>query len=268
MNTIPNQECAPIIQPEQDPIEGFKQASLELLAAQLARITYPGYPMLSERYCTQTIDPDYVRIPFGSWDTSTHLGDMLLSPADKERLSYADYNHDSFGRPLHPWLEDMVTRPDIGVVTGKGFYWNWGPNYTADPIITRHDLAEPHVLLIERGDTGQLALPGGFVDAGEDSLVAAIREAKEESFVDLTALNPLVRPIYDGPLADIRVTAHAWPHTFAYHFALPENTPHLPEPNVPYRAGDDANTACWIPVSTVDAHVFGSHKLLIELATQ
>jgi bifunctional NMN adenylyltransferase/nudix hydrolase len=43
-------------------------------------------------------------------------------------------------------------------------------------VIHRYD-----VLLIERKDTGKLALPGGFLEEGETLLGCAFRELKEET---------------------------------------------------------------------------------------
>ena len=62
--------------------------------------------------------------------------------------------------PVHPniHLNDISSLPE-----GRGAFWNWGPNYTADPIVlTTED--RPQVLLIRRQDNNMLALPGGFVD--------------------------------------------------------------------------------------------------------
>lgn len=49
--------------------------------------------------------------------------------------------------------------------------WYEGPNYTADAVVINP--ASKRLLLIQRKDTGQWALPGGFVDEGEIALDAA-----------------------------------------------------------------------------------------------
>ena len=63
--------------------------------------------------------------------------------------------------------------------------WYDGPNYTADSIVISPGLRQ--VLLIQR-ETGEWALPGGFIDQGEDPLVAAIRETREETGVTTRAI--------------------------------------------------------------------------------
>lgn len=59
------------------------------------------------------------------------------------------------------------------LVSGRGLLGRWGPNHAGDPVVTRwakqQDPKKPKVLeiiLITRKDSGELALPGGMVDAG------------------------------------------------------------------------------------------------------
>lgn len=63
--------------------------------------------------------------------------------------------------------------------------WGRGPFYTGDAIIS----CNGHILMIRRdGDcgNGQLALPGGFREPGEDGVENALRECNEEtSLIDL-----------------------------------------------------------------------------------
>ncbi len=279
-----------LMQPNQETYsqEWFKSASLEAFKQALRIMPYPGYPTTRLHG-----SPDTMLLPEGTW----HMPSDSICPTGDEAINLVQNGHrlDMFGRPLHPWLEDMLNDPDIGVVTGKGFYWKWGPNYTVDPIIFRHDLNEPHVLLIERADGTGWALPGGFKDQGETEQEGAKREAWEEAGINLDLLHSRVRRIYEGPLADLRATAHAWPETTAFCFdlsldskfdrrqlagmmadkrwkrtlrsvgrlAFKEKTEQLP-----WKGRDDARSAAWVPVSELDDKLFGSHRLLIELALQ
>jgi len=163
------------------------------------------------------------------------------------------YDVDSEGRPLHPHLDELGPLP-----TGKGAYWGWGPNYTADPIvITTED--RPRVLLIHRNDTGDLALPGGFVDDKElnEPIKASYRELEEETGLALTSSGTLV---YQGIVDDPRTTANAWPETSAYLFNVAEP--------LPVQAGDDAREAGWYFIDELPDNLYGSHAALIQKAIE
>jgi ADP-ribose pyrophosphatase YjhB (NUDIX family) len=58
-------------------------------------------------------------------------------------------------------------------VSGRGLLGRWGPNHAGDPVVTRwakdQDDRKQKVLeivLINRKDNDDLALPGGMVDPG------------------------------------------------------------------------------------------------------
>jgi ADP-ribose pyrophosphatase YjhB (NUDIX family) len=226
-------------------LEIIKTKSLGQLAMQLGRIAYPGYPEHQDRYFSD-MGRDFLE-KGAPWMTED------LSEMDAKHLA------------LHPWFDDMAGNRQIGVLAGKGFYWSWGPNYTADPIIIRNDLDEPHLLLIKRSDTGQLALPGGFVDKDEDPVDAAIREAGEEANIDLRGVEPHIT--YQGPVADIRTTGHAWAETTAVRFDI-TNEKAIDLPFGPYKGGDDALEALWVPKFERGDALFGSHRILVDDALE
>lgn len=211
--------------------------------------TYPGYP--TERFVG---DEDIIDIPPGAWE---HNNSPLPTAEEVARFTRLGLTLDSYGRPLHPWFKSMVHDPAIGVVAGKGFYWSWGPNYTADPVvIAGHE--DRQVLLIQRGDTGKWALPGGFVDEGEsDPMTAALRELREEANLTLTASGS---SLYTGPVADLRSTAHAWAETAAYVWHIPETLDVV--------AGDDAKDARWFSEHDLPHELHGSHAALIAMALE
>lgn len=221
---------------------------LDLLRENLVRKIYPGYPSfdqrlyLSEEYWQYDANNRLI-VPTGPWEINNNLEDL--------ESSYTGYELDSQGRPLHPWYREMLSDPTIKTVTGKGEYWHWGPNKTVDPIIFYKD----QVLLIRRRDTGDLALPGGFVDENELTLDATRREAREETGIRLYGHRPIT--IYQGPVADIRTTLNAWAETSALMFAIDQYF----EP----KAGDDAAEAMWVPIDQIvnDKVLFGSHRQLI-----
>ncbi len=216
---------------------------------------YPGYPshhlVLNEEDVTIL---DGISLPEGPWQMND-----TDHPTEPESQAFvaAGYTIDAHGRPLHPKFSEMVTNENVGLVTGKGRYWNWGPNFTADPIVIT-SAAEPRVLLIKRGDTGVWALPGGFVDPEDVTAVdAARRELREEASLDL---NNEVIEVYRGIVDDARTTAHAWPETAAYLFTVAHQTP--------VKGSDDAIEARWIRLADLDQSLFGSHAFLIERAIE
>jgi 8-oxo-dGTP diphosphatase len=101
-----------------------------------------------------------------------------------------------------------------------------------------------HVLLVERAAPpyqGCLALPGGFVRAGQEDLgQAAARELAEETGVDPTGLRRIHLEqlgSYGSPVRD--------PRMHVVSVAYLAFAPDLPDP----RAGGDAASAAWTPVA-------------------
>lgn len=99
-----------------------------------------------------------------------------------------------------------------------------------------------HALLVRRGNQpyrGHLALPGGYLRGNETLEDAALRELREETSVDGTALHLEQLHTYSAPDRDPsgRVITAAY-------LAL---GPNMPTP----RAGTDARDAHWTPVAAV-----------------
>ncbi len=125
-----------------------------------------------------------------------------------------------------------------------------GANYTADAVVVHGE----KVCLILRSDTGEWALPGGFCDVGEDSHTAAVREASEET--DLQVSNGT--KIFSGKVIDHRNTEHRWIESDAYYFELDQTA----EPT----AGDDATAARWFAFDQLPDTLHGSHQTMITQA--
>ena len=214
-------------------------------------VHYPGYP--AQRFSSQAESLAGIDIPFGPWDHNTH---PLPDPDETERFTEQGLTTDSLGRPLHPWAEDLLSPEKGGMVTGKGAYWHWGPNRTADPIVITNE-EHPRILLIERSDTGNLALPGGFIDGDEHPHAAAQRELLEETGFSANQQGQLV---YRGPVADLRTTLHAWAETSAYLFTVDEP--------LEVHGNDDALSADWYFVDELPDILFGSHAQLVALAIE
>ena len=219
----------------------------------IALDSYPGYPT-TRLVIEDLTDDTNLTLPEGPWSASVNT---LPDYEEQDRLKANGYELDDLGRPIHPWLREMITDPNVGVVTGLGEYWQWGPNRTADPVVINNDPI-PKILLIKRGDTGVWALPGGFIDGDEPADTAAKRELLEET--GLLLVGSEGHRVYDGVVADLRTTAHAWAETTALAWKV-EGTPAV-------RAGDDANDAAWFTVDELPDQLHGSHAVLIQKALE
>lgn len=161
-------------------------------------------------------------------------------------------HHDKAGRPLNP-----IGRTGIA---GRGLLGKWGPNYAADPIITRknRDSETIEMLAIQRKDNGQWAIPGGMVDKGEEVSRTLSRELLEETGVNLDMSRGNL--IYRGYVDDRRNTDHAWMETTAKHLHLPVE---LSE-KMNLLAGDDAKAVKWLQLTPQTVHnLYASHCSLI-----
>ena len=187
-------------------------------------------------------------------------------------------------RPLNP----------MGVtgVTGRGELGLWGPNHAADTIITRPGAnGTTEVLMIQRKDTGELALPGGMLGEQKgDTLNAALEELArealaqgalvvggdgEEKNLNPEAIDDKVKELkklksfqganvtFKGMVKDRRNTDNAWMETQAWSVHLgPEEAAGLR-----LQPGDDAGAALWVPVTEDNIkNLYASHSEIIRTA--
>ena len=178
-----------------------------------------------------------------------------------------------------------VTDPDIGLVIGPGYYYHPGKKLTVDLGVaargvpgkagvnefgvtpatqaTSEQLAIGglylSILTVRRGDTKQLALPGGNIDKDEDALAAALREASEEAALTFdTAISQGKRVV-----ADPRLTSST--ETESELFVLDAGDIPAQRPV----GGDDADVADWLVADKkllVPRRFFGSHRrMLLEV---
>ncbi|MCX8123319.1 MAG: NUDIX hydrolase [Spirochaetes bacterium] len=127
------------------------------------------------------------------------------------------------------------------------------PVPTVDIIILLEDengtLHENNIVLIKRKNPPfGWALPGGFVDYGETLEQAAIREAKEETSLDVTLLRQF--HTYSDPSRDPRQ------HTITtVYIAKAKGTP---------QANDDAKEAKIFSIDDLPQPIAFDHALIIE----
>lgn len=221
--------------------ELFKKRSLDLLAVELGKQPATGYP-------SQRLNHQFSTIPFdGPWNT--HPDEPIEAT-----------------QQTHPWTKDMLKNPNIGVVTGRGMFYEFGANNTADIAVTVRTCGELAILLVQR-NSGSWALPGGFVDQNESSFSAAVRELCEETDFQLNQLEYHSTLAYRGPVADVRMTAHAWPETSLYSVRLLNDYVPMHKVSIPYPVNDEGvKAACWFGSKELPEVMFGSHKLMAQIA--
>jgi ADP-ribose pyrophosphatase YjhB (NUDIX family) len=257
---------------QQHTMETSGQAAMEenlQLMREGLRVPYRGYPTQADRlvmpYEELERTPDgHVILPEGPWDVAEHVEGLdtvrNVPPEKQAQLAAAGLELDFAGRPLHPWFARMIADPLIGVVINKGALWVWGPDRTTDAVIQKAD----HTLLVRRSDTGQWSIPGGFVDDNETSKEGMIREVREETGLVLPD-NARITQTFQGPVADIRLTAHAWPLDTSFLVELPEDGP-LPEVTC---ADDESTEVLWVPTQELRVDrlaLFGAHRFLVQRA--
>lgn len=132
------------------------------------------------------------------------------------------------------------------------------PGLTVDTAIVAQPSSAtdvPKLLLIKRKHdpfAGQWALPGGFVDEGEDLVTAAGRELLEETSVDPSSIPMFQVGAFGEPGRDPR----GWTVTVAYAALVPSTA-------LGVKAADDAAEAEWFDVGQLPPLAF-DHKIVVR----
>jgi ADP-ribose pyrophosphatase len=207
--------------------------------------------------------PDYSLIDFT--ESSGRLSFAYAKIAGEPMGTKGAIMLDGTGLPLNP-------EGRTGMI-GRGLLGKWGPNYAADPIVTRYtDVITTggvsrkilQMVAIRRKDTQHWAIPGGMVDDGETVSATLRNEFQQEasniaesgSPAQVLQFNMLIeqlfcphnaRLVYQGYVTDPRNTDNAWIETSAIHYHCTDELGKMLE----LRAGDDADAARWL---TIDIH--------------
>lgn len=231
----------PAIYPERFPVPGDKAA------------WNTGYSYAPDYFVADVVlDQDSTLKP-GGW----------ADPEDIDKLNRAlhsyegEVQYDDQGHPRNPY-----TRTGL---KGRGLLGKWGANFAADPIISRinPETGAFEIVVIERSDTHEWAIPGGMVDEGEDVSQTVEREFMEEAgaSVDMSE----AELVYQGYVDDPRNTDNAWMETTAKHLHLDSNL----ASQLALEAGDDAKSVQWLSVSSDTlGNLYASHGPMIRKAIE
>lgn len=171
-----------------------------------------------------------------------------------------------------PVVVDGVPRNPRGVtgITGRGLLGKYGENTAADPIVFRRYLdskagvVKLQMIAIQRRDNGMWAIPGGMTDFGESVSETLGRELREEALGD--SVTPLQARefdenfrdlfeekgvlVYQGAVDDFRNTDTSWMATKVQMLELDEQDAERLGWDMSLSAGDDAQEAGWMDVTT------------------
>jgi len=253
-----------------------------------ARQQYPGYP---ERF---VVSDAFVRwdIPFPSYNPPDFTSPQILSkkaspsgvdPADVKQVDFSTRITFENGGLL---LFDASTRRPINPagrtgLCGRGRLYKWGPNHAADPIVSRvnEQSQAMEIVVIQRSDLGNWALPGGMVDFNEKHQDACQREFAEEACANSFGSNTtaqqqrdvLKRVFADNNrvsmwcqyVDDPRNTDNAWIETCAFHYHINW----MLSNELKLKAGDDAVNVRWLPL-TQQQNLHANHQQLVDHAVE
>jgi ADP-ribose pyrophosphatase len=235
-------------------------------------VEFPGYtPVIhyDEKLCG-------TKLPVWA-DNRSDLSTVKFNSMDGKinRISYTgEYKFDESGFPYNPWGRTGMK--------GQGLLGRFGPNHAADPIVTRWKKDDDgnfaldskgrrilEFVAIKRGDTGEWAIPGGMVEAGDSVSLTLRKEFGEEALNSLEA-SPEKRvelekmlcklfangvEVYRGPVDDPRNTDNSWMETSAMNFHDEDGSVFC---EFKLHAGDDAVGVKWVPI-TPDIKLYASH---------
>ena len=209
----------------------------------------------------QWADPEYVL------ELREELDKRVTTSASEDgserTLGEAVEYDEETGAPLNP-------RGRTGLA-GRGALGKWGPNYAADPVVTRVHDGGLQMVAIQRKDTGEWAIPGGMVEQGELVSVTLKREFSEEagnlkgrSKEQFDALVETLfkkgRQVFRGYVDDPRNSDNAWMETSVFHFHCSKEL----GTRLPLNAGDDAAASTWMDVDPINepryAALYASHR--------
>ncbi|CAJ0585554.1 unnamed protein product, partial [Mesorhabditis spiculigera] len=231
------------------------------LHSQIHRVKVPDAKVKWSTDFSEYSPPDYTDPKtFGKPYADDKLDGIKWNAVDgkiNRKSHVVDYSFDDEGRPLNPMGRTGLR--------GRGVLGRWGPNHAADPIVTRNKDGRLYFVAIQRSDTGEWAIPGGMVDAGENVSATLKREFSEEALGgkktdELKELWTRGKELYKGYVDDPRNTDNSWMETVCVHFH--DDAGLLKD--VDLEAADDATAVRWIDVFT-DEPLYASHEQLIKM---
>lgn len=192
---------------------------------------------------------------FPQWDK--HLLPNIDSMPHATAIRYLYFTHDmEYKKYVHPktaeYLEEFKKAPKFkgikayfDAVRNSKKEWDGAPYapifHTVDAVVIK----SAHVLCVRRGKAyggGQIALPGGFLNANETCRVGSLRELKEETAIALSKeeLDKFIRDQHGFDDPDRSERGRTITEAFFIDLGMG------PLPKV--KGSDDADKAWWMPL--------------------
>lgn len=260
-------------------------------------MTYIGgperYPVPDDMVSWSVPYPDYTPVDYT--DPKVHPENPVWAdPQDHTKLKFnkvdGKVNRKSHTGELR--IEDGLPLNPVGRtgLRSRGILGKWGCNHAADPVVTRWKKEDGEVVKhsesgkpilqfvsIKRLDTGDWAIPGGMVDAGdtvsrtlkkefgEEALNTNVMDKKEVKKVEkqVAALFKKGDVLYKGYADDPRNTDNAWMETIAVNYH--DKTGDFD--NFKLCAGDDAGMVRWLDIDQ-GLELYGAHKFFVSGAAK
>ena len=218
-------------------------------AAEIATGTAPGYP---PRQHVDEKDAPWTK-PLAGYEPPEYTADVVLQhegqwadPKDVKDVKRAFLTRTNSGE-VAVALDARGGRSihSAGPVSRVAASWDDGAG--TRPAIrcslrVHPETGQLQVLVIERKDSGQKALPGGMVDEGEEIAITVARELCEETGAKLSFEGATT--VFTGVVDDPRNTDNAWMETTVLHKHLTA----AEQGAMNLRAGDDARAVHWANV--------------------
>lgn len=265
--------------------EHIDNVEIDRVAEVIQSSVYEGYPQHEQRLYLGSAGLYLVGgtliVPDGPWHVSDHqnrhgkpahlldpevpsVGYPLVAPELSEQWRASGLLLDQYGRPVHPNWQQLLGDSRIGLPTGVGFFWRYGPNATVDPVIyrRRHEDDTEEYLLIKRTVGGQWGCAGGFVNREDPSLEAAARrENAEETHLD--RIGGTAEIIMHKRSVGLRDMLNAWTENAVVLIHGDQEYLYDTKPS----PGDDADDVGWFTQAQMaDLDMFDAHPQYLSLA--
>jgi hypothetical protein len=208
------------------------------------------------------------------WDTMSEIEkNQIIKSRDSKLFPYWEWEFRKFKNCDENYTGPINPKGETGMI-GRGLLGKYGPNYAADPIVTRMNNGILEMVAIQRSDTKEWAIPGGMVEKGMSVSQTLQKEFSEEALGNyiksneksgqsdfdfeeyVIKLNKFTEEmdklfsegtvIYEGWVDDPRNTDWAWMETTAKHFHISDDSVLH---DIELRAASDAVGVKWLPLT-------------------